>query len=133
MSKIKLFAEDHAHKIAEALWISMPTIDQTAGEAGQSAQDPDVERGAWCDGVAIAVAEILEQFAKRLVILAAKQCNGRADVEDRAFAIRAEARKCADQIRHNLLCDDGEHICYSCDGDGCYKCQYEGIQEGTKP
>ena len=71
--------------------------------------------------------EAIRALAKQVVLDAAECCEGRAagHVErrnDGAMAIYREAKNCADQIRFNLLCREGQSICLYCAGVGCEKC-----------
>ena len=69
---------------------------------------------------------LLHKLVKRLVMQAAQVCVDRANVGAFVMA-QSEARKCADSIRHHLLCGESEYVCYSCDGAGCGKCR-DGIR-----
>lgn len=77
---------------------------------------------------------LLRKLAKELVLDCAKQCDGRADGRIRGdgagrhMVVNGEARKCADQVRHNMLCGEGESVCISCDGEGCNRCNRIGIK-----
>jgi len=71
---------------------------------------------------------LLAQLAKGVVLAAADQCELRASAAGKHIAVANEARKCAMQIRHNLLCDEGESVCIDCDGEGCERCALRGTK-----
>lgn len=67
--------------------------------------------------------EAIRAFAKQVVLDAAKVCEQRASANPvKIQTALNEARKCAGQIRHNLLCRGTQSICLHCDGEGCEKC-----------
>lgn len=71
---------------------------------------------------------LITQLARQIVMDAASQCDKRANRDVSSYAKRHEAMKCGAQIRHNLLCEEGESICLRCDGTRCVYCAYEGIK-----
>ena len=123
MSKV----DDFAMLAAEALWESLPSIDQCAGECGQHEQSEEAEKAHWQDGVAIC----LEPIIHKLVLECAKVCDMRAGNRTDNIAVWNEATKCGHSIRHNLICDDAETICLTCDGEGCDKCNGSGVRESA--
>ncbi len=72
---------------------------------------------------------LLCKMVKRIVLDAAKVCDGRAKPEDKSWATRGEARKCADAVRFFLLAKEGESVCLRCDGEGCVWCGQKGIRK----
>lgn len=112
----------HAARIAEALRGRMAEIEQAAGEAGQFHQSQEVEDSVWNDGV----INLIMPYLKNLVLQCADKCEARAD--GKHIAIAQESRKCAAQIRHSMLCLEGESICLHCDGEGCKSCGRTGIK-----
>lgn len=68
--------------------------------------------------------EAIRALAKQVVLDAAAACEGRANAKGpMMIGAISEARKCAAQIRHNLLCREGQSICLKCDGVGCSFCE----------
>lgn len=129
MSTVK----DMSRKIAEAVYAALPEIEAEAGQRGQNAQDSDAEM----EHLLVAASEVVESILKRVVFQAAEICERRAIPEDKGMSLRNEASKCADSIRHFLLCDDGENVCMWCDGTGvvngraggvCFHCNGKGIR-----
>ena len=68
---------------------------------------------------------LLRKLVRTIVLQAAAVCRGRS--LGRAMVVAQEAKKCADQVAHELLCNEGERICYHCDGYGCPGCGQRGI------
>ncbi len=73
---------------------------------------------------------LLKKIVREIVLDAAHVCEMRA--ESYSDISRAQvAQKCADGIRHILLCAEGESVCLRCDGVGCERCEYTGIKVRT--
>jgi hypothetical protein len=70
----------------------------------------------------------LREFARSVVLDAAAVCEARAAPAEKPTAARHEARKCADAVRHFLLCREGESVCLYCDGKACRKCKGTGVK-----
>lgn len=75
---------------------------------------------------------LLRKVVRQVVLDAAAACDRRASVAERPIMIRSEATKCGAQIRHELLCQEGESVCLLCDGDGCPHCD-DGIKRTAAP
>jgi hypothetical protein len=71
---------------------------------------------------------LLNNLVKTIVLAAAEECDDRAKREGMPISLANEARKCAAQIRHNLLCAPGESVCILCDGEGCERCERKGVR-----
>lgn len=75
---------------------------------------------------------LITKLARSIVIEAGRICEARGSVETRSIPIRNEAKKCAGQLRHGLLCHHGfEECCILCDGAGCRRCEQTGLKKIT--
>lgn len=114
---------ERCREFADRLIAHWDRWEQEAGEEGTRYQSTLIE------GIHFqaAVSGFIEEIYRNAVMDSAHICDGRASVEERNFAIRQEASKCGMQIRHELLCGEGETMCLVCDGERCERCDFSGF------
>lgn len=99
-------------------------VERLCDQWERVAAEPGVSR---CPPLPPDARHLLRQLARRIVLDAAGLCDLRARPEDKSMSVRNEATKCGSAVRHFLLCRDGEHVCYHCDGAGCRHCRMAGV------
>lgn len=122
---MKQTLSDRSQEIAEGLISRWDGWEADAAHDGVVHQSTDVEYVSFKGKLAAFVHQILQQ----IILDAANICDRRASSQERSMAVYNEAIKCGMQIRHELLCGDGELVCIRCDGKGCDHCDYEGIRK----